>query len=175
MTLRTLIATLLLVLPVSLQAQDRASQAMLDAWRHLHRHVLAVIDSATPGMMDFRPAPGVRNFSEQIHHVDDVIVRILSAALVRQPIPSGVLGDTAATLHDRAALRAQTERVFAFVFASLEAVPDSAFTRDVSLAGGSMPGWRWNFTALQHSAWTLGQVVPYLRMNNRIPPPFTPF
>ena len=47
--------------------------------------------------------------------------------------------------------------------------------RDQAFARGSMPKWRWNVTALQHSAWTLGQLVPYLRMNNRVPPQFTPF
>jgi hypothetical protein len=148
---------------------------MLDAWRHLHRHVLAVLDSATPAMLGFRPVPGVRSFAEQIHHVNDVIVRITSAGVARQPMPRGILGDTAATLHDIGKLRAQTERVFSFLFATLEAVPDSAFAEPVSLAGGSMQRWRRNLTALQHSAWTLGQTVPYLRMNNRAPPPFTPF
>jgi hypothetical protein len=172
---RSGVALVLLLVPSGAQAQERDSYAMLDAWHHLHRHVLAVLDSATPAMLGYRPVPGVRSFAEQIHHVNDVIVRITSAGVARQSMPRGVLGDTAATLHDIGQLRAQTERVFSFLLAALEAVPDSAFAEPVTLAGGSMPRWRWNLTALQHSAWTLGQTVPYLRMNNRAPPPFTPF
>jgi hypothetical protein len=62
-----------------------------------------------------------------------------------------------------------------FVVGSLTGLTDDQLTVDQAFAGGTMPKWRWNVTALQHSAWTLGQLVPYLRMNGRTPPQFTPF
>ena len=65
--------------------------------------------------------------------------------------------------------------MFEFVLASLRTLTDDELARDHAAFGGSMPRWRWNLTALQHSAWTLGQTVAYLRMNGRTPPQFTPF
>jgi hypothetical protein len=126
-------------------------------------------------MLGFRTSPGVRTFAQQIHHIDEVAARIVSSAVAGIALPPGLLGDTAATLHDRALLRAQTDRVFTFVLATLRALTDDELVREQAMFGGSMPRWRWNLTALQHSAWTLGQTVPYLRMNQRVPPPFTPF
>lgn len=157
------------------RAQTPGRLALLDDWRHQHRHILAVIDSATPAMLDFRTTPGVRTFAEQIYHVGDVAARIVSGAVTGRPLPAGLLGDTAATLHDRARLRAQTNQVFEFVLSALAEMSDDELAREQAAFGGSMPRYRWNLTALQHAAWTLGQTVPYLRMNGRTPPQFTPF
>jgi hypothetical protein len=126
-------------------------------------------------MMDFRTTKGVRTFAEQIDHIATVAATIVALAVLDQPPPKGLAGDTAGYLHDRAKLRAQAEKNLDFVVASLAAVSDDELAREKSFAGGTMPKWRWNLTALQHSAWTLGQLVPYLRMNGRVPPPFTPF
>jgi hypothetical protein len=35
--------------------------------------------------------------------------------------------------------------------------------------------WRWVSTALEHTTWTLGQTVPYLRANGVTPPQYLPF
>lgn len=166
-------ALLMGISPLVAQAPGRL--ALIDDWQHQHRHILAVIDSATPGMLDFRTSPSVRTFAQQIYHIDEVAARIVSGAVAGIALPPGLLGDTAATLHDRALLRARTDRVFTFVLATLQGLTDEELVREQPMFGGSMPRWRWNLTALQHSAWTLGQTVPYLRMNQRVPPPFTPF
>ena len=89
--------------------------------------------------------------------------------------PDGLAGDTAVYLHDKAKLRAAADKYLNFVLTSLEGMTDDQMAAEQAFAGGSMTKWRWNVTALQHSAWTLGQLVPYLRMNNRTPPQFTPF
>jgi DinB superfamily len=166
---------LLLTVATTVHAQSNARLALLDDWHHQHLHILATIDSATPAMLGFRTTPGVRTFAEQIYHVDEVAARIVSGAVTDRPLPPELLGDTAATLHDRAKLRAQTDRVFQFILSALESMSDEQMAEDKRAFGGSMPRFRWNVTALQHSAWTLGQTVPYLRMNGRTPPQFTPF
>ncbi len=170
----------LLLLLTTIGLPDRAEAqtgrlGLLDAWNHQHKHILAVIDSATPGMLDFRTTKGVRTFAEQIDHIATVAATIVGRAVVGVPIPKALAGDTAVYLHDQAKLRAHTDQYFSFVVASLAPITDDQLSADQAFAGGTMPKWRWNLTALQHSAWTLGQLVPYLRMNNRIPPPFTPF
>lgn len=170
------LATLALLPPLALGvAQAPGRLALIEDWQHQHRHILAVIDSATPAMLGFQTSPGVRTFAQQIYHIDEVAARIVSGAVAGIALPAGLLGDTASTLHDRALLRAQTDRIFTFVLATLQAQTDDQLVVEKTFAGGTMPRWRWNLTALQHSAWTLGQTVPYLRMNQRVPPPFTPF
>jgi hypothetical protein len=99
----------------------------------------------------------------------------VSGAVAGIDIPPGLLEDTSSTLRGKALLRARTDRIFTFVLDVLGSQTDDALSREQAAFGGSMPRWRWNLTALQHSAWTLGQTVPYLRMNRRIPPAFTPF
>ena len=162
-------------IPSLSQAQAPSRLSMIDAWGHQRKHILAVIDSATPAMLDFRTTKGVRTFAEQIDHIAGVAAIIVGRAVVGVPLPKEFAGDTAVYLHDKAKLRAQADRYFGFVIESLTGLTDEQLILDRAFAGGTMPRWRWNLTALQHSAWTLGQLVPYLRMNNRIPPPFTPF
>ena len=164
-----------LLLPSFAWAQTPARLALLDDWHHQHKLILAMIDSATPAMLDFRTTKGVRSFAEQIHHIGSVAAVIVGRGVVGKPLPPELEGDTAVYLHDKAKLRAQTDKYLTFVLTSLSTLTEVELGRDQAFAGGSMPKWRWNVTALQHSAWTLGQLVPYLRMNNRVPPQFTPF
>ena len=164
-----------LLLPSLAQAQAPARLALLEDWSHQRKHIMAVLDSATPEILDFRTTKGVRSFAEQIHHIGSVAALIVSRGVVGKPLPDGLAGDTAVYLHDKAKLRAQTEKYLSFVVTSLATLSNEQLAPDQAFAGGTIPKWRWSLTALQHSAWTLGQLVPYLRMNNRAPPPFTPF
>lgn len=173
--MRRLSLLLALVLPSLAQAQEPAALGLLEAWNHQHRHILAVIDSATPGMLGFRTTPGVRTFAEQIDHIAGVAATIVARAVIGVPLPRELAGDTAAYLHDKTQLRDRVDRHFRFVTSSLAGVTDAQLAIEQTFAGGTMSRGRWNLTALQHSAWTLGQLVPYLRMNGRVPPPFTPF
>jgi hypothetical protein len=169
------ILAILALAAAPIAAQTTTRLAMLDAWRHQHRHILAVIDSATPAMLGFRPTPGVRSFAEQINHVSEVAARIITRAVAGRPFPAELFADSAVYLHDRDRLRQQTDRVFTLVIGALTSTTDDDLAAEEKAFGGSMPRWRWNLTALQHSAWTLGQTIPYLRLNGRTPPMFTPF
>lgn len=168
-------SVVLLALPLAAAAQSPARLAFIDDWKHQQKHTLAVLDSATPEMLGFRPTKGVRNFAEQIDHIAGSAAMIVAMGVAAKPLPKDVAGDTAVYLHDKAKLRAQTEKFYDFVIRSLSDMSDEQLVADQRLMGGSMPKWRWNLTALQHSAWTLGQTVPYLRLNGRTPPMFTPF
>lgn len=179
--MRRLVTPLLLVVLVLsatstfARAQSASPLALVDDWKHQRRHILAVIDSATPAMLSFRPTPGVRTFAEQVYHISSVAALIVGNAVARTPLPADLTGDSARYLHDRAALRAMAERHLDFVVRALGTVSDAQLAEEQRFAGGAMTRWRWNVTALQHSAWTLGQLVPYLRLNGRTPPQFTPF
>ncbi len=173
--MRSLVVLALLLVSASGRAQAPARLALLDDWRHQRAHILAVIDSATPAMMTFRTTPGVRTFAEQIDHITNVATLIVGRAIVGGTLPGDLAGDTAVYLHDKARLRDVAARRIDFVLTSLGRLTDEQLSVEQAFAGGTLSKWRWNMTALQHSAWTLGQLVPYLRMNGRTPPQFTPF
>lgn len=170
-----IIVLLAVLLPAPSLAQRPGRLALLDDWKHQQGYILAAIDSASPTMLDFRPTKGVRTFAEQIDHIVTVAATITSYGTTGKPIPPELKGDSAVYLHDRAKLRARAEQHLSWILATLAETTDEELTPEKALAGGSMPRWRWNMTALQHSAWTLGQLVPYLRLNGRTPPMFTPF
>ncbi|MEO7962360.1 MAG: DinB family protein [Gemmatimonadaceae bacterium] len=165
----------LLVLPPVASAQRPGRLALIDDWKHQQKYILAVIDSASPEMLDFRPTKGVRTFAEQIYHIASVASRLVSDGVTGKPLPPDLLGDSAVYLHDRAQLRAMAERHLTWILSVLSSLSDEDLLPERTFAGGAMPRWRWNMTALQHSGWTLGQLVPYLRLNGRTPPQFTPF
>ena len=59
----------------------------------------------------------------------------------------------------------------------LAETPDARFATDTTLFGArrAMPRWRWLEGACEQHAFTLGQMVPYLRMNGVTPPEFREF
>ncbi|MGE0554021.1 MAG: DinB family protein [Gemmatimonadales bacterium] len=171
----TVLAFTMALAPALAAAQSPSPMAMIEAWEHHHRHILAVIDAAPDTMLAFRTTPGVRTFAEQIDHVGNVAARITAGAVLGRELPAGLLPDPAGYLGDKAKLRAQTDRVFRYVLEALASLGDAELLEERRVFGGSMTRFRWNLTALQHSAWTLGQTVPYLRMNGIAPPQFTPF
>lgn len=169
----TVLALTMALVPALAAAQS--PMAMIEAWQHHHRHILAVIDAAPDTMLAFRTTAGVRTFAEQIDHVANVAARITATAVVGRELPAGLLPDPAGYLGDKAKLRAQTDRVFRYLLEALASLGDAELLEERQIFGGAMSRFRWNLTALQHSAWTLGQTVPYLRMNGVAPPQFTPF
>ena len=57
----------------------------------------------------------------------------------------------------------------------LRALSDAAMTEEITMFGNKMPRYRALMELLDHFPWTLGQTVPYLRMNGVTPPEYTPF
>ena len=76
-----------LFLPSPAGAQAPACLTLLDAWNHQHKHIMAVIDSATPEMLGFRTTKGVRTFAEQIDHIAGVAATIVGRAVAGVPLP----------------------------------------------------------------------------------------
>ncbi len=172
--MRTIVRLALLLCPVALAAQTPSRLAMVGEWEHQKKHALQVVDVAPDSMLVFRSTPGVRTFAEQIIHAAGTGAYIVADALGTKA-PADLMGDREVFFKNKAALRAQTERFYAYVIELLKTTPESTLLRDATVFGGVKPAWLWVATAHSHGTWTLGQTVPYLRMNNVTPPEFTPF
>lgn len=157
--------------PTPVQMPPRA--VVLEDIERSRQNVLKYLDVAPEAMLTYRPMPGVRTFAEQIEHAAGANAFVLGTAWKMQPTLS--TADSAVYRRDKTALRGFVNRAFD-VFAQIARdATDAQLTGEATFFGSSKIGWRWIATALEHTTWTLGQTVPYLRANNVTPPQYLPF
>jgi hypothetical protein len=173
-----LLAPALLAAP--LQAQPPAGRraaamppraVLLEDVERSRQNVLKYLEAAPDSMLGFRPMPGVRTFGEQIAHAAGSNPMILGAAWKAQ---SRFRPDTAAA-RSKGGLRTLVNGAYDEFARLVREAPESQLAASGSFANMTKTNWRWVATALEHSTWTLGQTVPYLRANNATPPQYLPF
>lgn len=136
--------------------------------------VLRYIDAAPDSMLGFRPTPGVRTFAEQIEHAAGSDAVIAHLAITGSPnVPS--MGDSARYLHSKAALRLYATAAMDHTLQMLRGLSDADMQQEITQFGMKMPRYRALMELLDHFPWTLGQTVPYLRLNGVTPPEYSPF
>lgn len=153
-------------------AQSPPQATILADWERARANVLRYVDAAPDSMMGYRPTPGVRTFAQQIQHVVESNVDV-GAMAVRGLPGAPVIGDTAHYLHEKAALHGYVAEAYDYVIASIRTATPAQLAR-VSVMYGqpASPAWRWLELAQEHAVWTLGQIVPYLRLNGVSPPAY---
>lgn len=184
--MRRSIALLALLAAAPLAAQSAGSsaaagmpskQVMAETWNRTRDNTLRYLRAAPDSMLGFRTTPGVRTYGEQVVHAVESNVEIVGLALRgRQPAPPAAMsGD--ARLRSKQALLDYVAWGYDQVLAMLNEATPARLTSDTTLFGSrrAMPRWRWIEGAREHDAFTLGQTVPYLRMNGVTPPEFREF
>jgi hypothetical protein len=170
------IATLGTALPLLAAAAQNNSIYMSDVhldWMRNRRNVLAYVDAIPDSSLAFRPTPGVRTLGEQFGHIASTNLAVAARALKgATDVPK--LGDSTEYLHNKAALRAYVAASYDYVIKALiEAKPADLNKQSVMFGQQAQPARRWLQLSLEHSVWTLGQVVPYLRLNRAGPPSYS--
>ncbi len=160
--------------PVAAQ-QPLISRAALIAVVENHKGaVLRYIDAAPDSMLGFRPTTGVRTFAQQIEHAAGSDALIAHVAITgSEKVPS--LGDSAVYLHNKAALKTYAAAAMDHTIGMLRGVSDAAMQQDIVQFGNKVTRGRALMELLDHFPWTLGQTVPYLRLNGVTPPEYSPF
>jgi hypothetical protein len=170
-----LAALLALPLLCASRAAAQIPKSALVAVVQTHKaSILRYIDAAPDSMMGFRPTKGVRTFAEQIEHAagsDAMIAHMAITGAMNTPS----FGDSAVYLHKKAALRAYAIAAMDHSIDMLKGVTDAQLVAEVSMMNMKMPRYRFLMEMLDHFPWTLGQTVPYLRMNGVTPPEYSPF
>jgi uncharacterized damage-inducible protein DinB len=147
--------------------------AMLRDWERNRDAVLAFARAMPEEHLSFRPTPEVRTYAEQIEHIVRDNVQILAMAFARD-VPE--LGERDRYLARSDALAAHAEAGYAWVLEVIRGLTDDELRAPVTLFGRvRMPGWRALEAAREHATWTLGQTIPYLRLNGVQPPPYPMF
>lgn len=168
---RILAPTLLLAATATLApAQDLT--ALKRDWERSKKNVLAYVQAMPPGATGFQPTKGVRTFAQQFEHIVATNYEIAAVA-VKGLKAAPALGDSAKYLHDKVALVAYVGATYDYVLAAIAQAKPADLARVVSVWGlPAQPVSRWLEMSLEHSVWTLGQVVPYLRLNGATPPAY---
>ena len=168
----TLVCAMIVVSSAPTVAQTRTQ--MLADWTRERETVLAYIDAMPDSAMTFHPTPGVRTFGEQIIHIVSINADV-AARVLRGANAAPFQYDTASTPRQKAALRDYADRSFAYVLESLRAATPAILSRTVTLPdyeNNSQSAARWMEMSREHSVWTLGQTVPYLRLSGVTPPTY---
>ena len=158
-----------------LAAQKFIPQSALIAMVEVHKaSVIKFIDAAPDSMLGFRPTPGVRNFAEQIEHAAGSDALIAHLAITgSDKVPP--LGDPKVYLHNKAALKTFAIAAMDHTIQMLRGVGDAAMEENIVQFGNKVTRARALMELLDHFPWTLGQTVPYLRLNGVTPPEYSPF
>jgi hypothetical protein len=158
--------------PAVARAQTGANSDLLADWVRNRLTVLTFIDAMPDSATGFRPTPGVRTFAGQFDHLLSTNLEVAAIAL-RGLKAAPVLGDTAAYLHDKAALRKYAAATYDYFLSALKESTPAQLQRPVAMYGQPpQPAGRLATLAFEHSVWTLGQLVPYLRLNRVTPPEY---
>jgi uncharacterized damage-inducible protein DinB len=163
---------IILALPSLLQAQSRSYPDLLSDWQRNRSTVLAYIDAMPDSATGFKPTPGVRTFAEQFDHIVSTNLYVAAVALRGQKAPP-TLGDSTVYLHDKAALRRYAEATYDYFLDALQNAKPAQLARQVAIFDQKpQPAIRLAALSFEHAVWTLGQVVPYLRLNGVTPPEY---
>jgi hypothetical protein len=153
-------------------AQSGLSPDLLADWQRNRSTVLSYIDAMPDSATGFRPTPGVRTFAEQFDHIVTTNLEVAAIAL-RGLKQAPQLGDSAVYLHDKAALRRYADTAYAYLLSALRQASPAQLRRPVAIYGQPpQPAVRLATLSFEHAVWTLGQTVPYLRLNGVTPPEY---
>jgi len=172
----TLLALFHVVAAIPLAAQQRliSQQALIAVVENHKGAVLRYIDAAPDSMLGFRPTKGVRTFAEQIEHAagsDALIAHLAITGSAKVP----AMGDSAVYLHNKAALKKYAAAAMDHTIQMLKGVTDASMAENIVQFGNKVTRGRALMELLDHFPWTLGQTVPYLRLNGVTPPEYSPF
>ena len=162
-------------MPLAAQKPIITKEALIAVVQNHKGAVLRYIDAAPDSMLGFRPTKGVRNFAEQIEHAagSDALIARLAISGSTKGMPS--FGDSAVYLHNKAALKKYAAAAMDYTVEQLKGVSDAAMAANIVQFGNKVSRGRALMELLDHFPWTLGQVVPYLRLNGVTPPEYSPF
>ncbi|HEY8258675.1 MAG TPA: DinB family protein [Gemmatimonadales bacterium] len=163
---------LALAVAVPAAAQNALSPDQMADWQRNRTAVLAYIDAMPDSAAGFRPTPGVRTLAEQFDHIVSTNLYVAAVAIRGLKAPPQ-LGDSARFLHDKAALRKYADTTYGYMVGALQQATPAQLRRPVAIFGQPpQPAARLAALSFEHSVWTLGQVVPYLRLNGVTPPEY---
>jgi hypothetical protein len=155
-------------------AAGAMAKDLLVSWNDVARKLVEMAEDFPEDRYDWRPAPGVRSFAEQLLHATGFVEFVTANANGLRPN-----GDdpSRARFRSKAAIVEYVRNTYADGARTVGALSDEQLqsTVDVSLRSrptASLYGL-WD-TVVEHSGEHYGQLVVYYRLNNMVPPESRP-
>ena len=163
------VALALMTLGATARAQTK--QQLVDDWQRQRSNMLAYIDAMPDSAMSFHPTPGVRDFAQEIQHA--VSTNLEVAAMALRGLKEAPFTIDSTQLHEKAALHEYADRAYGFLLDALRSATPSQLLKQSSVYHlPPQSAARWLTLSYEHAVWTLGQTVPYLRLNGVTPPTY---
>lgn len=159
----------LLLSAAALQAQREGMWQGFDGeWRHVSRQIVALAEATPPQQFAWRPAPGVRSFSEVCMHIALTNYELLQATGQPPKVMPAVDMEKAVT--SKAAVIDWLQRSLDAVAAAHAALPPGALQRKVRIDHQNTAVDAVYLRLLVHANEHMGQLIAYARMNGIVPP-----
>lgn len=169
--MRSFFAAVLFLTTFVSSARAQTKQQLIEDWERQRANFLAYIDAMPDSAMTFAPTAGVRDFAQQIVHA--VSTNLDVSAMALEGLTAAPFTLDTAQLHQKAALREYTDRAYGFLLDALKnATPSRLLKRSSVYNLPPQSAARWLTLSYEHAVWTLGQTIPYLRLNGVTPPAY---
>jgi DinB family protein len=169
--MRSLLAAAFALTTLTTSAHGQTKQQMIDDWERQRANFLAYIDAMPDSAMSYHPTAGVRDFAQQIQHAVSTNLEVSAMALKGLTAAPFTLDST--QLHQKAALRDYTDRAYGFLLDALKNATPAQLLKQSSVYNlPPQSASRWLGLSYEHAVWTLGQTIPYLRLNGVTPPAY---
>lgn len=164
-------AALLLALAAQPTLAQSPKEKYIADFERMRASVLGMVDSMPAAGLRSAPTQGVRNFAEQVEHVVVGNVNLIASGIDADRTPLGI--DKEVYLHDKAELKRFVNLGFDRVRDMLSAMSQEDLAAEGRLFGRvPLPKWQIIQAAFEHGIWTLGQTVPYVRLQGGTPHSF---
>lgn len=156
----------LVAAPVAAQSM---SAALADDFQRQRGNVLGMVDAMPESGLRTAPTEGVRDFAQQIEHVVQGNVGIISSGFDR-PVDIPEM-DADVYLNSKDELKRFVNAGYDLINEMVTSMSDADMMADTQLFGqATVKKWKLVQTAYEHAVWTLGATVPYVRENGGTPP-----
>lgn len=169
-------ALLTLALPLGAQTREGLMGDLLRDITQVETKVVGLARAMPQAAYDWRPGKGVRSTSETLMHIaaDNYFLPVLVGTAA--PAETGISKEytTVAAFEKRTMSRdaviAELEKSFAFLKASMTAMPDGKLDAPLDMFGQKSTNRGLWITTATHLHEHLGQLIAYARSNNVTPP-----
>lgn len=151
--------------PVSAQ---NVKASLLNDFERQRANVLGMVDAMPESGLRTAPTEGVRDFAQQIEHVVQGNVGIVSSGYDRPAdIPQM---DPEVYLNSKEELKKMVNAGYDLIAEMVGNMSDDEMMVETNLFGqATVPKWQLIKTAYEHAVWTLGATIPYVRMQGGTP------
>lgn len=169
-------AALTLTLPAAAQTREGVMGDLLRDISQAEEKFVGLARAMPDSAYEWRPAEGVRSTGEVLLHVASDNYLLPALMEIQPPAETGITKEfkTAAAFEKRTMSRegiiAELEKSFAFLKASMAAMPDAKLETPLEVFGQKMTNRGLWIATATHMHEHLGQLIAYARSNDVTPP-----